>query len=337
MNAWGPLVTRARGLAGHLLPPRTLRSLAASNDRRAFSDALVRLGYLVFAPNAPPPDERAIEHALRRVATRRFEVLERWSRDCEDVLVPIIEDEDRRSIRALVRGALGGVDPALRTAGLIPTGALPARALDELALLNDVGAIGAALLALRHPFGDVVAEQARRERLDLFSFDQAVVRAWAARATQAARAGDRALRHYVERTIDLVNVWAARLLAEQRSDAEPEALFVEGGAVVTLDDLRFATEAGAVHPLRDRLQPRVAGTPLAVALVPATRAPDDAALMALVAEYRRMARENPLGLAPVLLYVMRLRAEHRALQRMLWQLSLGVPTEVRVREVEEAA
>ncbi len=168
--------------------------------------------------------------------------------------MPIIEDEDRRSIRALVRGALGGVDPALRTLGLIPTAALPARALDELALLNDVGAIGAALLALRHPFAEVVADQARRERLDLFSLDQAVLRAWAARASRIARAGDRALRHYVERTIDLVNVWTARLLAEQRSDAEADALFVEGGSVITVEDLRFAAGAGAVLPLRERLQ-----------------------------------------------------------------------------------
>lgn len=337
MNPWGPLVTRARGLSGHLLSRQTLRSLARSDDRRAFSDALVRLGYLAFPPNAPPPDERAIEHALRRVASRRFDVLERWSRDFEDVLVPVIEDEDRRSIRALVRGALGGVDPALRTLGLIPTMALPARALDELALLNDVGAIGAALLALRHPFAGVVAEQARRERLDLFSFDQAVVRAWAARATRAARAGDRALRHYVERTVDLVNAWAARLLAEQRSDAEAEALFVEGGPMVRMDDLQFASESGSVESLRERLEPRVAGTPLAVALAPGTRAPDEAALMALIAEYRRLSREEPLGLAPVLLYVMRLRAEHRALQRILWQLSLGVPAEQRLRELEEAA
>ena len=337
MNAWGPLVARARGLAGHLIPQGTLRSLAASEDRRAFSGGLVRMGYLAFAPNAPPPDERAIERALRRVAARRFDVLERWSRDCEDVLVPLIEDEDRRSIRALVRGAVGGVDPALRTMGLIPTAALPARALDELALLNDVGAIGAALLALRHPFADVVAEQARRERLDLFSLDQAVVSAWSARATRAARAGDRALRHYVERTVDLVNVWAARLLAEQGSDAEPEALFVAGGAVLTLDDLRFAADAGSAEPLRARLRARVAGTPLAVALLPATRAPDDAALMALIAEYRKLARREPLGLAPVLLYVMRLRAEHRALQRILWQISLGVPSTVRVRDLEEAA
>ncbi len=337
MNRWGPLVTRARGLTGHLIPQATLRSLAASSDRRAFSDALVRMGYLAFAPNAPPPDERAIEHALRRVGTRRFDVLEWWSRDCKDVLVPILEDEDRRSIRALVRGALGGVDPALRTVGLIPTAALPARALDELALLNDVGAIGAALLALRHPFAHVVAEQARRERLDLFSLDQAVVRAWAVRATRAARAGDHALRHYVQRTVDLVNAWTARLIAEQRSDAGPDALFVEGGAVITIDDLQFAVDAGSVPPLRERLRPRVAGTPIAVALIPATRAPDDAVLMALIAEYRTMAREEPLGLAPVLLYAMRLRAEHRALQRILWQLSLGVPAPVRLRELEEAA
>ncbi len=59
--------------------------------------------------------------------------------------------------------------------------------------------------------------------------------------------------------------------------------------------------------------------------------------MALIAEYRTMARAEPLGLAPVLLYVLRLRAEHRALQRILWQLALGVPGAMRLRELEEAA
>jgi vacuolar-type H+-ATPase subunit C/Vma6 len=337
VNSWGPLLTRARGLSGHLLSRVTLRTLAAADDRRALSDALARIGYLAFPPNAPPPDDRAIEHAIRRVAARRFDLLERWSRDCDDVLAPVIEDEDRRSIRAVVRGALGTVPPAWRTAGLIPTAALPARALDELALLNDVGAIGAALLALRHPFARVLADQARRERPDLFSLEQAVVRAWAARAGRAARKGDRSLRHYVERQVDLVNACAARLVAEQRSDAEPEALFVPGGTVVTMDDLRFAAAAANVEAIRDRLRPRVRGTPLAVAVAPGTRAPDDAALTALIAEYRTLARREPLGLAPVLLYVMRLRSEHRALQRMLWQLSLGVPTAARLRDLEEAA
>ena len=337
MNRWGPLLTRASGLGSHLLTPATMRVLAAAGDRRAFTGTLVGIGYLAFAPNAPPPDERALESAIRRVAARRFAVLERWSREAGDVLRPVIADEERRSIRAVARGAMGNVAPALRTAGLVPTAGLPARALDELALLNDVGAIGAALLTIRHPWGAVVAEQARRERPDHFALDQALVVAWAASAVHATRHGDRALRRYVERGVDLVNATAARLLAEQRSDAEPEAMFVSGGRVVTLDDLRYAVTTANLDALRAHLYSRIAGTPLAPTVETGPASPEDAVQHALLAEFRALARREPLGLAPVLVYVMRLRAEFRALQRMLWQLSLGVPAALRSREWETAA
>lgn len=337
MNRWGPLLTRARGLAGHLLTPATMRVVAAASDRRAFTDTLAGIGYLAVAPNAPPLDERAVEDAIRRVAARRFAVLERWSRETGDVLRPVIADEERRSIRAIARGAMGNVPAALRTAGLVPTTRLPARALDELALLNDLGAIGAALLTLGHPWGAVVADHARRERPDPFALDQALVAAWAAGAVRTTRHGDRALRRYVERGVDLVNATAARLLAEQRADAEPEAVFVPGGSVVKLDDLRYAVATANLDALRARLHARVTGTPLAAAVETGPESPDDAAQRALLAEFRALARREPLGLAPALVYVMRLRAEFRALLRILWQLSLGVPAPLRAGEWETAA
>ncbi len=337
MSLWGPLVARARGLSSRLLGAETLRALSGARDQRDFAEALVRAGYLAFAPNTPPPDTRAIENAIRRVAARRYDILERWSRECGDVLMPLIEDEDRRSIRALVRGALGGIVLERRTAGLIPTSALPARAIDELALLNDIGAIGAALLALRHPLGAVVAEAARRERPDLFSLDQALVRTWAERAVRAARRADAALRQYVHRTIDLQNLWSARLIAEQRSDADADALFIPGGRLITLADLQWAGEHRDSGQLALTLAPRIRDTPLAAAVEPNAGAPDETTLDALLREFREMARRQPLGLAPVVLYVLRLRAEHRALLRVLWQLALGVPAAVRLRSPEAAA
>jgi vacuolar-type H+-ATPase subunit C/Vma6 len=337
VSIWGPLVARARGLSGHLLSRATLRSLAASADREAFVGALTRIGYLAIPPNAPQPDARTVELAVRRVAARRLAVLERWSRDCGDVLAPLVEDEDRRSLRALVRGALGGVPAEARTAGLLPTAALPARALDELALLNDIGAIGAALIALGHPLARVVADEARRERPDLFSLDQAITRAWATRAHISARAGDDALHRYVERTIDLANLWAARLLAAHRADADPTAVFVAGGQVVRADDLRFAVESASLDALGARLASRVARTPLAAALAPDATRPEDATLAGLIHEFHRRALLEPLGLASVIEYVLRLRAEQRALLRVLWALALGVPAERRAHEAEEAA
>jgi vacuolar-type H+-ATPase subunit C/Vma6 len=337
VSRWGPLVARARGLSGHLLAPDLLRTLAASDDRREFNGALVRVGHLAFLPNAPAPDDRATEIAIRRVAACRFQVLARWSRDCGDVLAPLLEDEDRRSLRAILRGALGGVAHEIRTAGLIPTATLPARALDELALLNDAGAIGAALLALGHPFARAVAEIARREHPDPFALDQAIATAWAARAVKAAVRGDDALRLYVERTIDLQNYWTSRLLAEQHADAAVGAMFVTGGRLVSVDDLQYAASSKSVEGLGTRLARRAAGTALAAALSPRDRDPDDAALNALIAEFRTRSLREPLGLAFVVMYILRLRAEHRTLLRMLWQLALGVPGDARVRAPGEAA
>jgi vacuolar-type H+-ATPase subunit C/Vma6 len=337
MNRWGPLVTRARGLSGHLLAPQTLRSLAGAYDERAFVDALVRIGYLAFPANQPPPDAHTVEAAIRRVAARRYLILARWSRDCDHVLVPILDDEDRRSIRALVRGALAGIAPEVRTLGLIPTATLPARALDELALLNDAGAVGAALIALRHPFADAVAEAARIERPDLFALDQAVAVVWARRAVAAARRGDAALRLYVSRLIDLQNLWTARMATEQRVDAPAQALFIPGGALIDTADIAYAIETQNPVQLQQRLRTRIDGTPLAVALASHDRSPDEAAAQALRDEMHARSIAEPLGLAPVLFYIMRLRAENRTLTRLLWQLSLSVPADVRARNLEAVA
>ncbi|MHB2033092.1 MAG: V0D/AC39 family V-type ATPase subunit [Gemmatimonadaceae bacterium] len=337
MTNWGPLVARARGLSGRLLAPATLHALALSTDGRAFSNALARMAYLAFPSNAPPPDDRAVEAAIRRVIARHMAVLSRWSRDNDDLLVPLLEDEDRRSIRALVRGAMAGVPPDVRTAGLVPTPALPARVLDELALLGDISSIAAVLLALGHPFAGALAAEAHLDRPDLFSIEQAVMRAWAAGALGAARRGDAALRLYVQRMIDVHNLCAARLLAEQRSDATAHALFVSGGALVHLEDLQHAAELRRPESLARRMQARVAHTPLHAALLAPTRAADDAALMALLAEFAGRSRREPLGMGPVICYVLRSRAEQRALLRILWQISLGVPADRRVRDLEESA
>ena len=50
--------------------------------------------------------------------------------------------------------------------------------------------------------------------------------------------------------------------------------------------------------------------------------------------WRRRARTEPLGAAPVVHYLLRLRAEVRLLQRAVWGLALGAPT-ARRRDTEE--
>jgi hypothetical protein len=114
-------------------------------------------------------------------------------------------------------------------------------------------------------------------------------------------------------------------------------VFVAGGRIVAVDDLRFAGSSRSRPDMAARLAPRVAGTPLAAALVADGRPADDGVLDALVAEFRRLALREPLGTAPVILFVLAQRAELRTLVRILWSVSLGMPRSAIERAVGVAA
>jgi len=325
MTDWGDVVVRTKGLAGHLLMPAQLAPLCTARGVGALATQMIALGLV------PPPapgatlDEHALELALRRRAGARLRILARWAGRRAEYLAPLFDDEDRRAVRALVRGAAAGIAPELRLAGLIPTTALPLRALDQLSRAGDVAAIGALLLAWRHPLGAAVAGEAARQTLDLFQVETAIARAFAARVRRAARRADAAMRHFVERSIDLENLWAAMVIAGQHADVDPAVVFIEGGALVTVADLQLAADTQNPADLAAALAPRVRQTPLADALAAAPRPADDAALHALVAEFRARARREPLGLAPVIHFALRQRAELRSLLRIIWSISLGVP------------
>jgi vacuolar-type H+-ATPase subunit C/Vma6 len=303
----------------------------------AFAEQLSALGVV------PPPaagaagDEHALELALRRRAGARLRILATWAGNRRELLSPLFDDEDQRSLRALLRGAIAGVAPEARLAGVIPTPSLPIRALDQLAHAGDVATIAASLMAWRHPFGAALVAEARRQRPDPLQMEMTLVRTFAARALHAARASDTAMRRFVERVIDLENLRAALVLAEHPTDLDPGMVFVAGGRIVTADDLRLATSARARPEVVAALAPRVNGTPLAAALGSDGRPADDAVLDALAAEFRRFALREPLGTAPVILFVLGQRAELRALLRILWSISLGMPRPAIERSVGAAA
>jgi len=337
MTAWGDVVTRARGLSAHLLRAAQYAPLCASESVSAFAAQLAAL-QLARAPGAGVrADEHAIELVLRRRAGARLRVLARWAGDRREQLAPLFDDEDRRALRALLRGAVGGVPPEVRLSGLIPTPTLPVRALEQLAHAGNVATIAAQLLAWRHPFGAALAAEGRRQRPDPLELDMTLARTYAHRARGVARSGDAAMRLFVSRVLDLENLWAALVLAEHRTDVDPASVFVPGGQIVTGDDLRAAATSGSVAKVAARLAPRVVGTPLAVALAAGRRPADDGALDALVREFRRFALREPLGTAPVILFVLRQRAELRNLLRILWGISLGVPRAAIERAVGAAA
>lgn len=325
MTDWGDVIVRSRGLGSHILSPARCATLCVSRNIGELAAQMAGLG-LVGAPAAgSPADEHDLELALRRRAGARLQLLADWAGPRRDRLAPIFDDEDRRAIRALVRGAIARVAPQLRTAGLVPTPTLPMRALDELAQAGDVATVASLLLAWRHPFGKVVDAEARRQKPDPLEFEMAMVREFASRARASAHAGDAGLRLFVERTIDIENLQSVLALSSHAADLPPGRLFVEGGSIVTIGDLASARETGSAAGVAARLGPRARGTPLAAMLDHGARSAEDAALDALTDEFRRLARDAPLSLAPVILFSLRQRAELRMLLGILWGVSLGVP------------
>jgi vacuolar-type H+-ATPase subunit C/Vma6 len=264
-------------------------------------------------------------------------VIERWAGPRADQLAALLDDEDRRSLRALARGAAAGIKPEARVSSLIPTATLPLRALDELSRLGDLTALAAALLAWNHPFARALTDAVNRPAPDLFHIELALARAFAERAVSTARRADAAMRHFVERSIDLDNIWSLLLISEQEMDVTVDDVFLAGGAVISRGDFTRSLSSHDKANILAHLAPRVAGTPLAAALDPLAAEAEDAALRALVAEFRRLARREPLSLAPVIVFFLRQRVELRALTRLIWSVALRVPPERVKRALGSAA
>ncbi|HEY0996551.1 MAG TPA: V-type ATPase subunit, partial [Gemmatimonadaceae bacterium] len=235
-GGWEGLAARVRGLSTHLVTAARMRELSRIGDLGMLVRALEEL-HVVEGVGAAP---LAIETGLRRVAAQRLATMWRWADTRQPQLAPLMEEEDRRSVRALVRGAAAGASPASRLAGLLPTPGLPTAALEELANQATPAEVGALLRAWGHPFGDAITPAAAN---DLFATECALQRAWAARAAGALRLGPGTMHEFVGLLIDLGNASTALTLAGHHSDVEAAELYTPGGA--HLDAGSFAKAAAA--------------------------------------------------------------------------------------------
>lgn len=323
---WGDLNARARGLRSHLLDPPRLRGLARETRLPVLVRAIERAGYGPAPDTAGRPE--GIELMLRRGAARRYRTLLRFARPARaGRLAVVFEDEDRRSLRAMVRGAAAGADPEARLAGLIPTPGLPERALAELARQESPARVAALLSAWNHPYAPAL-RSAATSRPDLFRIEVALDRLFAARAARAAGRAGRALRRFVAETIDVENARAAMVLAGTGGDVRPEECFLAGGTAVPLP--LFARAARASHPAAALtvLAPCFSGTPLQAAFREGRADPaslGSSILGARIEGVRREARLDPVAPWPLLQFVLEQRAEIAALRRILWGLWLGAP------------
>jgi vacuolar-type H+-ATPase subunit C/Vma6 len=329
---WEDLTVRTRGLATHLLTPGQLDALASAPDLDALGEAFRALGLLVPEAGSVTPEQ--LELAVRRAAAGRLRTLTRWAGARNALLAVVFEDEDRRSLRALLRGAVygGGATPEERLGGLIPTPALPERALGELARQPTPGAIAALLTAWGSPYGAALLPEAAATHPDLLTLEYRLNRAFAARALEGARAArSRQVVDFVRETIDLENAAAAFVLAGAEKDAPPKQGFLDGGRRLPLAAFLNAVAGREPGEVGRRLAGAFRPDPLAAVLERHASDPaalEEALLRERIAILRARAWWDPMGPAMVLGYVLQLRAEVLDLRRAIWGVALGTPREV---------
>ena len=321
MTLWVDVAARARGLRTHRLAPGALAGLARAPDLATLGRQLRLAGF--------PVDEgerraEALEQAARRRAAAELALLARWCGPRAAVLAVIFEDEDRRSLRALLRGALQHAPAAARLAGLVPTPTLPERALAELAAVRDPAAARALLSVWAHPFARALRAALASATPDPIEIELALDRAWASRAVAGARGAGPEVARLVADALDLTNAVTVLALAGRAPRRAGEQL-LEGGTRldrVTYSALLARDRAAAARALADLFS----GTQYAAVF---RRAPvpglEDAVLAARLAAARAAARRAPLSPAPALWYALELRAETTAVSRAVWRLALGAP------------
>ncbi|MBT8483156.1 MAG: V-type ATPase subunit [Myxococcales bacterium] len=322
----GDLNARARGLHTHLLSPSELVRLAGATSLPALHRELSSLG---FVASDSPATAASLESSIRRHTARQLRVLDRWCGDRRRLALSVLfEDEDRRSIQRILRGAEQGVSSEARMAGLVPTASLSERALFTLASQPTPADVVRMLLLWSHPFGPPLVEAASRAYPSLFELEIALQRAFARRASTRAREGGPQLVEYVEQVIDLMNAWSALLHFAERDPKLTELTFVEGGQWITrpvFDKLMGASTREDVEKELGWVLRKSALAPVFRDGVDEIAALESAALRAQIAWQHRSMRIDPSSAAPVIGFVIELRAQALSLRRIIWGVALRAP------------
>jgi vacuolar-type H+-ATPase subunit C/Vma6 len=262
-----------------------------------------------------------LEQALRRQVGATLRILHIWLGARAPLLAVATDAEDRRSLRAMIRGAVGGASAGARLAGLIPTPGLPERLLEELAVRTRIRDQGLLLLAARHPYARPILTAADERDAGLFEIEQALTRAYVQRARLNARGAGRLVQDHVRSIIDRENCRAALLLARGGGEEPIRTAFLDGGRL-SLRTFEEAARSG--DPVRAAsILGRALGGADAVLL--ARHALDPAALEDAIERddlrrLARLARLDPLGPAPALHFLQHLRLYATTLGRLLWSV-----------------
>jgi vacuolar-type H+-ATPase subunit C/Vma6 len=319
---WTDIVARVRGLGSRLLGRQALEQLATSHDLASLAKALDTTSYRGAASGGLTA--ATLERRLRRAAGARLAVIADWAGDRAPELGTIFDGEDRHNLQALCRAIVTSAPLEERTCGLLPTPTLPSDALEELARQSRLRDIAALLMSWENPYGSALMTEAMRPHPDLFVAQLAMARAYAARALADSSDANDAIQHHARTQIDAENARVAIAAASGALAHHAGSLFIEGGELINRGEFN-AVLVMPIDEVRARLARLFAGTVLAP-LVP-ERGPDGdvAMLTAQLRELHRTVRADPLSLATVLEFVLRLRAEVQDLSRIIWGISLRVP------------
>ena len=322
----GDINARARGLRTHLLPAADLERLARATSLFALQRELSGLGYV---RSDAPATAVSLEKAIRRHAAAQMAILDRWcTDDRRAALAVIFEDEDRRSIQAILRGAQQATATEARMAGLIPTKNLPERALRALATQPTPTDVIRMLVLWNHPFGAALVPAASGPHPSLFEIEVELQRAFARRASVRAHEGGTQLVEYVEQVIDMMNAWSVLLHFVERDPSIVDMTFVEGGRWLTRDVFHKLMGLETLRQVEKRLAWELRKSALASAfrdeLEDLTEL-ERATLRAQIDWQNRAVRLDPSGAAPVIGFAIELRAEVLNLRRIIWGVALRAP------------
>jgi vacuolar-type H+-ATPase subunit C/Vma6 len=324
MTGWEDVISRVRGLSSRLVGGAALIQLSGSPDLLALLHGLAGTPYDT-VPEEATRDTAIFDRAARRIAAGHLHVIVAWSGVRVALLTPLFEDEDRRNLRAVTRAIASATPVDQRTAGLLPTPLLSLALLDELARQPRLRDVAAMLCTWGNPYGPAMTSESLRPYPDLFSLQFAIDKEYFRRARSAAASAGRHMTTYVEMQIDAENLRAAFAAGRHMLERNASDLFLDGGSLVSREEYdRLCADQPA--DARLRVERLVAGTPLApLAALDRRRDVDADVLGATIQHLRRAVRIEPLSLAVLLDYVLRLRAEIHDLARIVWGITLGFP------------
>lgn len=328
---WDDVNARARGLATHLLPPAELRRLAEARAWEEFVHRLAQAGYPVLEAGRLPAGVDEFARLTGDVAADRFRVLARWLGPRRETLAVLYEDEERRTLRVLLRGAVEGASAGARLRAALPTPNLPPRVLERLAHADSPADLARRLVSLGHPAGRVLqAELDSGRELGLLGLEAALGRLFATRATRAVRRAGGLLREFARLLIDLENAWSLLLRGNWGSEPDAEALFLAGGRWLSRDHFERLA-AGDPEAVAQGLTSTFTASPVAGAFSEAAVDPvriESRTTRATIAWLGTLARHDPLSPAVLLHVLLRIQAERRDLRAVAAGLSLGAPPAV---------